>query len=208
MTAKDLKNALLQEAVQGKLVPQIASEGNAKKPGYANRKRAELLAKLKPVLGKLTNIQTGIEANLSKHSIDKMTSAKALEKSKKNGFTLNEHFELAAKIKPLYESAVLVVAHSNLKNPDDPNIVSIKRFVSAAILQSGKKADVLITVKESIANGHKIYSIELDEINKASERFQGLSDAAEKSADRATKTPHVDNHIVAQKPENSSEESK
>ena len=30
MTAKDLKNTLLQEAVQGKLVPQIASEGNAK----------------------------------------------------------------------------------------------------------------------------------------------------------------------------------
>ena len=30
MTAKDLKNALLQEAVQAKLVPQIASEGNAK----------------------------------------------------------------------------------------------------------------------------------------------------------------------------------
>lgn len=30
MTAKDLKNALLQEAVKGKLVPQIASEGNAR----------------------------------------------------------------------------------------------------------------------------------------------------------------------------------
>ncbi len=30
MTAKDLKNALLREAVQGKLVPQIASEGNAR----------------------------------------------------------------------------------------------------------------------------------------------------------------------------------
>jgi len=30
MTAKDLKNALLQEAVQGKLVSQIASEGNAR----------------------------------------------------------------------------------------------------------------------------------------------------------------------------------
>ena len=30
MTAKDLKNALLQEAVQGKLVPQIASEDNAR----------------------------------------------------------------------------------------------------------------------------------------------------------------------------------
>ena len=30
MTAKDLKNALLQEAVQGHLVPQIAAEGNAR----------------------------------------------------------------------------------------------------------------------------------------------------------------------------------
>ena len=30
MTAKELKNALLQEAVMGKLVPQIASEGNAR----------------------------------------------------------------------------------------------------------------------------------------------------------------------------------
>ena len=30
MTVKELKNALLQEAVQGKLVPQIASEGNAR----------------------------------------------------------------------------------------------------------------------------------------------------------------------------------
>ena len=30
MTAKELKNALLREAIQGKLVPQIASEGNAR----------------------------------------------------------------------------------------------------------------------------------------------------------------------------------
>ncbi|MBO4319172.1 MAG: hypothetical protein J5857_01730 [Treponema sp.] len=178
-------------------------QSNSVKKGYANYKRSELLAILKPMLGKLINISTGIEANLSKHSIDKMTSAKALEKSKKNGFSLTEHFELAAKIKPLYESAVLVADHGNLKNPDDPNIVSIKRFVAAAILNSGKKADVLITVKESIANGHRIYSIELDEINKASERFQGLSDAAEKSADRATKTPHVDSLSIPHSPKKS-----
>ena len=55
--------------------------------------------------------------------------------------------------------------------------------MSAAVLQNGKKADILITV---------------DEINKASERFRGLSDVAEKSAGRATKTPHVDNEIIAQ----------
>ena len=61
-----------------------------KKQGYVSYKRSELLTILKPFLGKIVNIQTGIEANLSKHSIDKMTSAKALEKSKANGFTLAE----------------------------------------------------------------------------------------------------------------------
>ena len=178
-------------------------EESHKKRGYANFKRAELFEKLKSTLGKLVNISTGIEATLSKKSLDKMTSAKALEKSKANGFSLDEHFELAAKIKPLFESAILVSSHGNLKNPGDPNVVSMKRFVAAAILQSGKKADVLITVKESIANGHRIYSIELDEINKASERFQGLSDAAANAADRATKTPHADIPNISQNGEKS-----
>ena len=125
------------------------------KHGYANYKRAELLKILKPFLGKLKNISTGIEANLSKKSLEKMTSAKSLEKSKKNGFTLDEHFELAAKIKPLYESA-----------------------------------------------------IELDEINKASERFEGLSDAAVKTANRATKTPHIDNLNLTHKSFDVNEEGK
>ena len=56
--------------------------------------------------------------------------------------------------------------------------------------------------------GHKIYSIELDEINKASERFQGLSDAAEKTADRATKTPHIDISNISQNAKKSSEAEK
>ena len=125
------------------------------KHGYANYKRAELLKILKPFLGKLKNISTGIEANLSKKSLEKMTSAKSLEKSKNNGFTLDEHFELAAKIKPLYESA-----------------------------------------------------IELDEINKASERFEGLSDAAVKTANRATKTPHIDKLNLTHKSFDVNEEGK
>ena len=115
------------------------------KHGYANYKRAELLKILRPFLGKLKNISTGIEANLSKKSLEKMTSA---------------------------------------------------------------KSDVLITVKESLANGHRIYSIELDEINKASERFEGLSDAAVKTANRATKTPHIDNLNLTHKSFDVNEEGK
>ena len=50
MTAKDLKNALLQEAVQGKLVPQIASEVNALDLlEEIRKKRGESLPPLAPM---------------------------------------------------------------------------------------------------------------------------------------------------------------
>lgn len=107
-----------------------------------------------------------------------MTSAKAIEKSKQNGYSLDEHFEMAGKIIELFERAELIASHPDLKNPDDPNIISIKRFASAAELSNRSKSEVLITVKESIVNGHHIYSIELFKINQASEKFRGLSDAA------------------------------
>ena len=149
--------------------------------GYASYKRTQLFEKLKLSLCIIINKSTGIAANLSKRSLDKMTSAKAIEKSKSNGFTLDEHFELAERIVELYRDAVLAVSHPNLKNPDDPNVISIKRFICQTELCSGKAADTLITIKESIANGHRIYSIELYEINKASDRFRGLCDAADNS---------------------------
>ena len=151
------------------------------KKGYANFNRDELFEKLKTSFGIIKNQTTGINAVLSKKSLEKMTSAKAIEKSKENGFTLDEHFELAADIIPLFEKANLVLSHPDLKHPDDPNIISIKRFASDAKLKNGKMSEVLITVKESISNGHHIYSIELFKINKASEKFRGLGDAAENS---------------------------
>ena len=46
MTAKELKNALMQEAIQGKLVPQIASEGNARDLLEEIRKEKAKLIKL------------------------------------------------------------------------------------------------------------------------------------------------------------------
>lgn len=67
---------------------------------------------------------------------------------------MDEHFEIAMDIIALFGKAELIMSHTDLKNPNDPNIISIKRFVSEAGLKSGKKSEVLITVKESIANGH------------------------------------------------------
>lgn len=42
-------------------------------------------------------------------------------------------------------------------------ILSIKRFNAPFTLESGRKANAYITVKESIDSGHKIYSVELRE---------------------------------------------
>ena len=40
-------------------------------------------------------------------------------------------------------------------------ILSIKRFSAPFTLESGKKANAYITVKETVQNDHKIYSVEL-----------------------------------------------
>ena len=71
MTAKDLKNALLQEAVQGKLVPQIASEGNARDLLEEIRKEVKQLDiilisddyyKIRDISNKISEIKSKIKA--------------------------------------------------------------------------------------------------------------------------------------------------
>lgn len=136
-------------------------------------KRKTLRKTLKAVMGKgIKNKETGIIATLSAAGINKMGSGKAIEKSKANGFSPDEHFEAAGNIKTLYENATLVAVHKDVKLPDNPNIVSIKRFVAQSSLKGARKFDALITVKESVQAGHRIYSIELDQINKVSSRWQ------------------------------------
>ena len=49
--------------------------------------------------------------------------------------------------------------------------VTIKRFVAQDTLKDGTDYDALITAKETIEHGRRIYSLELDELNKASKRW-------------------------------------
>ena len=132
----------------------------------------------------LPNDATGITASISSEGLNKMMSGKAIQKSFDNGFSSAEHFEAVGRIVELYKKARLVVAHPDEKH-GDPN-VNIKRFVSQDKLKSDKPIDALITVKESYENGHRIYSLELDEINKASKRWQPTTD--EKVVYQATVT--------------------
>ena len=135
-----------------------------KKQGYVSKLRKKLKEKLYPLFGLHKNKNTGIEASLSGRSVDKMTSEKAIEKSKNNGFTVDEHFEVASQITELFKNADLVETAPDKKG--SPDIKSIKRFDCNVNLKSNKKAKAHITVKESIENGHKIYSVEVMELQK------------------------------------------
>ena len=59
----------------------------------------------------------------------------------------------------MYQDAAL--AEIRPPKEDNPNIVSIKRFVAPASLSNGLKAYAFITVKESKLEGDRIYSVEV-----------------------------------------------
>ncbi len=155
-------------------------EGGEKGDGQSEKKRndeyrKEIKEKLKSSMGKdLLNDATGITASISSEGLNKMMSGAAIKKSVDNGFTPQEHFEAVENIVNLYKRAKLITSYPDQKYNDSK--VSIKRFVAQDKLDSGTPIDALITVKETYERGNKIYSLELDEINKASKRWQNTKD--------------------------------
>jgi len=146
----------------------------------------------------IKNKETGIIARLSSTGINKMTSNKAVEKSEANGFTRKEHYGAVAEIKALYEKAKLLNTHTDIKN-ERSNIVSIKRFTAALTLSDGKSGEALITLKETEEHGHRIYSLELDEIIKPEQRWEAKNDKSQRwetAKNSGTPTAQADSSIT------------
>lgn len=171
----------MQNYLVKKAKPKAYAE-NAVPNGRVAKMRQELREKLRPQFGLHKNEKTGIEANLSGKSVDKIASDKAIEKSKSNGFTVDEHFEVAEHITELYEKADLTETRPD-KN-ESVNLLSIKRFDAQHTLKSGENADAHITVKESKDKGHKIYSVEVMTLKKvpATRAGVGPSDETHRSS--------------------------
>ncbi len=109
----------------------------------------------------LTNIATGIKAYMNSTQRDKMISNAATRKSAKNGFSFRIHNEVASIIDKLWKYALLFEIRDDRNK--DINIKSIKRFISP-FRYGEKTAFAYITAKESKMNGHRIYSLELEDI--------------------------------------------
>ena len=150
--------------------------------------RNQLAEKLKKDVdrGTIENKTIGT-TKISKHSVGKLGSDKALDKSMANGFTPEEHFDAAERVVDLYRNAELKKTHPD-KN-GDPNILSIKRLNQPFTTCRNQKARAWITVKKSKQHGHRLYSIEVMEIEKA-----GNTPAVESGAE--TNQSHASSNIT------------
>lgn len=124
--------------------------------------RDELKESLAPLLNQnITNKNTGETAFITNKSIQKMRSEKAIKKSLDNGFTRNEHFEAVKNIKELFENSKKAF-ESEGKKQNDKNL-KIHRY-NADLNINDKEANALITIKEVIEQGKRIYSLELEDL--------------------------------------------
>lgn len=122
--------------------------------------RQNLLLELKSLANmKFSNRKSGINANFSSRSIGKLGSDKAVNKSVLNGFSAEEHFEAARKIKQLYEDSDFIGRFRDDRG--DPNVIAMYRFQIPIILATGRNAYAYISTKEVKIQGNRTYTIEL-----------------------------------------------
>lgn len=157
----------------GQFVSKGGNSGEKKEKSKKtnNEYRNEIKQTLSKSLNKkLFNKASGTTARLSMNGVNKMTSSVAISKSINNGFTPQEHFEAVKNIVKLFENAELIKSHKDLKHGVEG--LKINRYVAQDKFKDGTKYDALITAKETIENGQRLYSLELDELNHALKRFE------------------------------------
>lgn len=122
--------------------------------------RKEFINSVLPLYGIVfTNVENGFKARFSKNTANKISSDKAITKSVVNGFSVENHFEVAKNIKWIFEQAHFVGTFPDKRN--DPNIIAIHRFEKEVELSNNRKCYVSLTLKEVRKNGIRIYTIEL-----------------------------------------------
>ena len=113
---------------------------------------------LKKKKGDYKNTSTGEKAKLTKNSIEKLTSGKALGKSLANGFSVSQHMEAVDRITNLYKKSSFVKQEKDWYGRKD---VFFKKYETDFKFNNGKKAKAYITIMNTKQNGDTFYSLEL-----------------------------------------------
>ena len=112
---------------------------------------------LAPLINKeITNINTQEVATLTNKGIRKMTSDKAVAKSVANGFSEAEHFKAVEQVTKLFEKATKATSYTD---PTDTNL-TIHRYNAPF-----ENANALLTLKEYMQDGKRMYSLELENLD-------------------------------------------
>lgn len=137
--------------------------------------RDMLKNKLSFILKKdITNKETGLTGIITEAERNKISSSKAVNKSIQNGFSKEEHFKVAEDIKNIFENASLIQKHNDYKNRK--NILAVYRF-SKSVNINNKEANAKITLLEKMEGKNKIYTIELDSLDRSNPLSTPYSDA-------------------------------
>ena len=169
--------------------------------------RNDLKEALNPYLNKeIVNKEQGLSGVITTEEVKKIMSKKAIDKSVANGFSRDEHIEVAKHIERLFAESKLSRSHKDYK--DNPNILQVHRFIKDINI-NGKEADAQITLFEKIEGKNKIYTIELESLEKpTSLSTQAKSAEVAVKAQSAAATPteaapiaKTDTDIIPQTPQ-------
>ncbi len=199
----ELGNGKISKEQVEKLKEVVESGDKVEKVENIHNLRDELTTALTPILNKdITNISSGITAQVSKTSIKKMGSDKAINKSIENGFSLQEHFKASADIENLYKKATNIATTKDLKNGDPA--IQMHTFIS----QVNDNANAKILVKESLdKDSRRIYTLELESLESTKPLAQvpngdladHLSKSKQKSDTSLTPLENVKEHSTTNK---------
>lgn len=135
--------------------------GEAKSIGQL---RKDLKAALEPYKSTpIINKETGLQGVVTTDEINKIASKKAVDKSIVNGFSRDEHFAAAQDLKNLFENATKAQSHNDYKQRE--NIAQVHRFIQDLYIND-KPAQAKITLFEKIEGKNRIYTLELESLNK------------------------------------------
>ena len=141
-----------------KLKEVVESGGKAQNKIQLRQATKEILNTLK---NKEITHKNGIVARVSSVGIEKMMSDKAIQKSLDNGFSISQHFNAVQNIETLFKNSDFLRTEAPKNQSKD--IVGVHRYINTENLQE-QNAQALITLKESVENGNRIYSLELEEL--------------------------------------------
>ena len=142
----------------------------------------------------ITNKETGMQGFITTDEINKISSRKAVDKSIANGFSRDEHFAVAQDLKTLFENSKLRESHNDYKN--NPNILQVHRFTKEISINH-KNANAQITLFEKIEGKNRIYTLELESLNKPDSLSVSVHNTESAAKAQSVATAHPETTPIA-----------